>query len=93
MEGAPSGGVYNVGGGCETSLREVIDLAEELSGASLEVVVEDEADSDVGRTSADTGRIRSTLGRVAATALESGPRGQLAWTALTYGQSVGQAVA
>lgn len=79
MERAPAGAVYNVGGGNETSLREVIELAQRLSGRPLELRREPAAAGDVRRTAADTSRIRSDVGWEPRTALEEGLRAQLAW--------------
>lgn len=93
MEGAPSGAVYNVGGGCEASLLEVIELAEKLAGASLDVAVQGKAEGDVRRTSADTKRIRATLAWAPTTGLERGLRQQLEWTRRITDDSLRQAVA
>jgi UDP-glucose 4-epimerase len=54
--------VYNVGGGTEASLREVIAMVEELSARPLDVRYGDRAAGDVRRTLADTTRIRERLG-------------------------------
>jgi nucleoside-diphosphate-sugar epimerase len=61
MERAPAGAVYNVGGGSETTLLEVIRLAEQLSGRSLDLRYVDSAVGDVRRTSADTSAARVDL--------------------------------
>jgi nucleoside-diphosphate-sugar epimerase len=62
MEGGHAGATYNVGGGSETTLRDVIALFERLSGMPLDVRHEPTALGDVRRTAADTRRIRSELG-------------------------------
>ena len=82
MELASPGRVYNVGGGSETSLNEVIALCERLSGRQLNRVQGDVAAGDVKRTSADTSRIRSELGWAPQTPLEDGLRAQLSWAGL-----------
>jgi len=79
MESGVAGAVYNVGGGQEASLREVIELGERLSGRTLNVVNEPSAAGDVTRTAADTSRIRSDTGWQPNTSLETGFRAQLAW--------------
>jgi UDP-glucuronate 4-epimerase len=62
MASAPAGAVYNVGGGSETSLREIIRLCEELTGRGLAIDAGPAAAGDVRRTSADTSRIRADVG-------------------------------
>lgn len=79
MESGTAGAVYNVGGGQEASLREIIELGERLSGRTLNVVNEPAAAGDVTRTAANTGRIRSDTGWEPKVALEEGFRSQLAW--------------
>jgi UDP-glucuronate 4-epimerase len=59
---APPGRTYNVGGGSEASLRDVVAILEELSGRSLGIRYSERAAGDVRRTLADTSRIRSELG-------------------------------
>jgi nucleoside-diphosphate-sugar epimerase len=79
MERGTAGAVYNVGGGQEASLREILDLGERLSGRTLNVVNEPAAAGDVTRTAANTSRIRSDTGWEPKVALEEGFRSQLAW--------------
>jgi nucleoside-diphosphate-sugar epimerase len=62
MEGGRAGTTYNVGGGSETTLRDVIALVERLAGRRLAVRYEPAALGDVRRTAADSTRIRSELG-------------------------------
>jgi UDP-glucuronate 4-epimerase len=83
MERAPAGAVYNVGGGTETSLLEVIALVEELAGRRLDARHKAAAAGDVRRTAADTTRIRAALGWEPATSLEDGLSAQLEWAAGT----------
>jgi UDP-glucuronate 4-epimerase len=78
MEAAPAGRIYNVGGGSETTLREVISLCEGLTGRRLDFHREPAAPGDVRRTSADTSLIRSELGWTPRTSLEQGLAAQLA---------------
>jgi UDP-glucuronate 4-epimerase len=78
MSGAPVNRVYNVGGGSETTLAEVIATCERLSGKRLDVRAEPASAGDVRRTAADTTLIRSQLGWKPATPLEDGLRSQLA---------------
>jgi UDP-glucuronate 4-epimerase len=85
MERAPAGAVYNVGGGAEVSLREVIALLERLSGRQLDARFEPASVGDARRTAADTTRIRAELGWAPATPVEEGLAAQLAWAAATVG--------
>lgn len=62
MNGAPSGAVYNVGGGSETALNDVLSLCTEISGRDLDVRYEDVQEGDVKRTAADTSLIRRQVG-------------------------------
>jgi nucleoside-diphosphate-sugar epimerase len=79
MDAAPSGRVYNVGGGSETTLREIIETAEAISGLTLDVRYGASAAGDVRRTAADTTRILEDVGWVPTTPLEEGIASQLAW--------------
>jgi UDP-glucuronate 4-epimerase len=78
MNGAIAPGVYNVGGGAETTLADVIATCERLSGKSLDVRRGAAAAGDVRRTAADTRRIRSELGWSPQTDLDQGLEAQLA---------------
>jgi UDP-glucuronate 4-epimerase len=78
MEEGHAGTTYNVGGGSETTLREVIALVERLAGTPLAVRYEPAAAGDVRRTAADTTRIRSELGWRPQTSLADGLEEQLA---------------
>ena len=62
MERAPTGAVYNVGGGDEASMLEAIALLEQVSGRELDVRHVDAAQGDVSRTKADITRIHAALG-------------------------------
>jgi UDP-glucuronate 4-epimerase len=81
MDAAPAGAVYNVGGGSETTLREIIDLCQTLAGRELELRFGEEAPGDVRRTAADTSRIHEDVGWSPQVTLEDGLMTQLAWAA------------
>jgi UDP-glucuronate 4-epimerase len=85
MDKAPPGRIYNVGGGSETSLRDVIGLGERLAGLRLDVRYEGAAAGDVRRTSADTTLIRSELAWRPETPLEDGLAAQLAAARVAIG--------
>jgi nucleoside-diphosphate-sugar epimerase len=78
MEDGHPGMTYNVGGGSETTLRDVIALVERLAGRRLAVHYEAAAVGDVRRTAADTTRIRSELGWRPRTSLAEGLAAQIA---------------
>jgi nucleoside-diphosphate-sugar epimerase len=82
MEGAPSGAVYNVGGGAEATLRDAIATLERVSGRKLALVERPPAAGDVRRTSADTSRIERDLSWRATTLLEDGLRAQWEWASV-----------
>jgi UDP-glucuronate 4-epimerase len=82
MERAPAGALYNVGGGAEATMREVIATLERVSGRTLELVEREAAAGDVKRTSADTKRIESDLDWRATTSLEDGLRAQWEWASV-----------
>ena len=77
MARAPAGATYNVGGGSETTLLDVIRLAEQLSGRRVELRHEASAVGDVRRTAADTSAAREDLGWEPRVSLEEGLRAQL----------------
>jgi nucleoside-diphosphate-sugar epimerase len=79
MERAPAGSLYNVGGGEEASMLEVIRLLERISGRSLAVRQLRPARGDVPRTRADVSRIAAELGWAPATSLEDGLTAMWAW--------------
>jgi UDP-glucuronate 4-epimerase len=82
MRDAPSGALYNVGGGSEATMRDAIATLEQASGRTLEVVERPAAAGDVRRTAADTTRIEHDLGWRATTALEDGLRAQWEWASV-----------
>jgi nucleoside-diphosphate-sugar epimerase len=88
IDAAPSGAIYNVGCGSETSLRRVMELCQQLSGRELDVRFHPPATGDVRRTVADSTRIRADVGWVPQTTLEEGLTSQLAWAAAPPGDLV-----
>jgi len=81
MESAEAGAVYNVGGGQEATMNDVLALLEELAGRTLDLRREPPVPGDQRRTKADTARIRDELGWEPRTPLESGLRAQWEWAA------------
>jgi UDP-glucuronate 4-epimerase len=81
FERGTSGAVYNVGGGGEATMRDVIEALERISGRTLELVERPAARGDVRRTAADTSRAARELGWRATTPLEDGLQAQWEWAA------------
>ena len=82
MEGAPGGAIYNVGGGAEATMRDVIVALERVSGRKLDLLERPAAAGDVRRTSADTSRIERDLGWRATTSLGDGLRAHWDWASV-----------
>jgi nucleoside-diphosphate-sugar epimerase len=78
LERAPSGRVYNVGGGAEARLLDAVRVCEQLTGRALHVIYDAPAAGDVRRTAADTSLIRGELGWKPRTTLADGLAAQLA---------------
>jgi UDP-glucuronate 4-epimerase len=81
MERGRAGEVYNVGGGDEATMNEVIRLAEELAGRELELERLPAAAGDVRRTKADVTKAREHLGWEPRTPLAEGLRAEWEWAA------------
>jgi UDP-glucuronate 4-epimerase len=79
MERAPAGAVYNVGGGTEATVAEVIAQCERIAGRALDVRMLPPAAGDPRRTAADTSRIRTELGWEPSVGLEQGLQAQWEW--------------
>jgi len=71
--------IYNVGGGHEATLAEIIGLLEELSGRSAVLERKPAQVGDVRRTAADTTRAETDLGWHARVGLRDGLKSQLDW--------------
>jgi UDP-glucuronate 4-epimerase len=72
MDRAPSGRVYNIGGGSEISLLRSLKLCESVVGRRLDVQYVPAAAGDPWRTSASIRRARAELGWRPTTPLEAG---------------------
>ena len=81
MQRGGSGEIYNVGGGDEATMAQVIALAEQISGATLSVERHGAATGDVRRTRADVAKAEHELDWRPTTGLEDGLRAQWAWVA------------
>lgn len=78
------GTVLNVAGGSHTSVNEVLQLFEQLTGSSLPVKRIGAVAGDVERTGGDTTAIRSALGWRPSVGLREGITRQLEWAAGTF---------
>jgi UDP-glucuronate 4-epimerase len=76
MQRAPSGRVYNVGGGSEISLLDALTLCERIVGRRLELNQVGAGTGDARRTLADFGLAEAELGWTPATSFEAGLRAQ-----------------
>jgi UDP-glucuronate 4-epimerase len=72
-------GIYNVGGGDEATLREALELLEEISGRPLRVSYGPPQTGDMQRTKADTSRIESAVGWQPNTPLRDGLAAHWRW--------------
>jgi UDP-glucuronate 4-epimerase len=75
------GRAYNVGGGSQVSLQQVLELLAELAARPLDVQHTRTEAGDVRETSADTSRAARELGYAPATAFEDGLRAEFEWMA------------
>lgn len=78
------GSVYNVAGGTNASVNDVLGLLRDLSGGRLEVSYTDAAIGDVFRTGGDTTKIASELGWKPTITLHEGLDRHLAWARETF---------
>ena len=79
MRGAEPGSVFNVGGGSEATMRDVIRLLDDAAGRRLRVARRPRQAGDVGRTNADIRRISANLGWEPRVSLHEGLIAQLEW--------------
>jgi UDP-glucuronate 4-epimerase len=78
-EHAPSGSIYNVGGGEEATVNRVLELVGEIAGPPVEILRTQTMRGDVRRTSADTSALRAECSWVPSVSLREGLRAQLKW--------------
>ncbi len=76
------GPVYNLGGGARTSLREAIDIIQELSGRALDVTYAESAPGDVRDTGADTTLAKRDLRFDPQTSIRGGLAKEFEWLLL-----------
>jgi nucleoside-diphosphate-sugar epimerase len=78
MKRAPSGRIYNIGGGCETSLLGSLALCEDIAGRRVARRHIPSAVGDARRTIADTAKACAELGWTPTMSLERGLAAQIA---------------
>jgi UDP-glucuronate 4-epimerase len=74
-----AGSIYNVAGGSNVSVNEVLDTIRRISGAALNVRRIDPVPGDVWRTGGSSERIRGELGWKPKYSVEEGLRAQYEW--------------
>jgi nucleoside-diphosphate-sugar epimerase len=84
---APAGSVFNVAGGSNVSVNEVIDTLSEMAGRPLEVSRSEAVKGDVRRTSGSTDSIQAELGWEPTVVLRDGLREQFEWAERTFGST------
>ena len=83
---ATPGGVFNVGGGSQISLRTAIDLIGDFAGRAPRIEYRPAQSGDVRDTAADTTRASSELGFRPSTPFDEGLRAEFDWIARTRSQ-------
>lgn len=78
------GTVFNVAGGSNTSVLDVLDLIRQISGKALKVRHEEVVAGDVTRTGGETSKIREELGWVPKTSLKDGLQNHYQWAQTCY---------
>lgn len=75
--------VFNVGGGHELTIRQVIDKLEALAGRSLRLDIRAPADGDMHRTAADTQALRDATSWQPVTGIDAGLEIEFNWVRQT----------
>jgi nucleoside-diphosphate-sugar epimerase len=88
MTGDVLGRTYNVGGGCRTSISEVIRLLESLTGRQAAIQLGPGQPGEARHTLADCSAARADLGFEPRVSLESGLVAQIEWLRRTVESSV-----
>ena len=74
-----AGAIYNLGGGSQSSMTEVLDIVGEQIGQPLRITSAASQRGDAQATAADTTRARAELGFAPSRTLEQGLAEQVAW--------------
>ena len=78
-ERAPAGAIYNIGGGTQSTVNEILLQIENIVGRKLNIVRQERQSGDARRTSADTSRARKELQFSPSVTLETGLKREVAW--------------
>jgi nucleoside-diphosphate-sugar epimerase len=81
---SPHGSVFNVAGGTNVSVKEVLALLEEIHGEPLNVNFIASVAGDVFRTGGDTSKISALLGWTPKVSLREGLQKQLQWANASF---------
>ena len=73
------GQIFNIGGGEEVNVNQVLEMLEELTGVQAQIVYGPPRPGDQRRTVADTGKARTLLSYDPQTTVHEGLRAQVAW--------------
>jgi nucleoside-diphosphate-sugar epimerase len=73
------GQTFNIGGGGEVTVNEVLALLQELAGVQVQITHGPRRPGDQRRTAADIGKARTRLGYAPQTGIREGLAAQLAW--------------
>jgi|Deesub1362A_J573_1020465.scaffolds.fasta_scaffold00600_2 UDP-glucose 4-epimerase len=84
---APSGEVFNIGGGSQVALVEVIHLLEEIMGKKANVAFSSEQKGDVRHTFASTKKAKEILNFKPSFSLERGLKEEIRWMENIYGST------
>jgi nucleoside-diphosphate-sugar epimerase len=76
--------VFNIGGGNQATVNEVIDILQDLIGKEARIVYKEKAKGDVKNTSADICRARRELGFEPQFSLEDGLKKEIEWIRDTF---------
>lgn len=74
-----AGEIFNIGGGQEVNVNQVLDILHELTGKDVQIVHGPARAGDQRRTAADIGKARRLLGYAPETTIMDGLAAQLAW--------------
>jgi nucleoside-diphosphate-sugar epimerase len=85
MKGSTVHSTFNIGGGNQATVNEVIEILQELIGKKANVVYQEKAKGDVKSTKADTRRARKELVFEPGFSLENGLKKEIDWIREIYG--------
>ena len=78
-ERGAAGAIYNIGGGTQATVNQILTQIEDLVGQKLNIVRQERQSGDARKTSADTTRARNELQFMPSVELAEGLRREVAW--------------